>query len=266
MRIAPAHLQPRPSRHAFTLVELLVVISIIGVLAGLLLPSLSQAKARARTIQCLNNLKQLQVCWHSYSHDNEDIIPPNNFVYTVSPGTTNDATLGEDSLTWCRGIAPFDTNEITAGVSLLFNYNQSAALYHCPADFSTISGFPTMLRKRSYNMSNSCNCNADDHFHKAGEIRRPDQLFTFIDTDADEIWDSTFGVLPLNSAYQDYWLDIPADRHQMGANLSFADGHAQRFKWQAPKSGRIPGSRNSGPADLKDLRRMQQLIKGANGN
>jgi len=51
---------------AFTLLELLVVMAVIGILAALLLPSLSAAKAKASGAVCLNNLKQLQVCWQLY--------------------------------------------------------------------------------------------------------------------------------------------------------------------------------------------------------
>lgn len=252
----------------FTLVELLVVMAVIGILAAFLLPALSQAKSRAQTVVCMNNLKQLEVCWLMYAHDNRDVMAPNNFVYYVSMGSTNDPSLGEDNITWCRGIAPLDTNPITAGTSLLYIYNQSQKIYHCPADHSTIVNHPEMLRKRSYNMSNSANCAADNHFRKYTEIPVPTALFIFIDTAADDIWDSTFGViLPGKYPYwSDYWLDIPSDRHQRGANISFADGHVEHWTWLAPKTGLRLGQKTYSAADLKDLRRLQQHIKGAGGN
>ena len=255
------------SRGAFTLIELLVVIAIIAILAAMLLPALGRSKQRAYTIVCLNNLKQLQVCWQMYAHDNDDVIPPNNFVYQVQMGTTNSPTLGEDNLTWCRGLAPLETNEINAANSLLFIYNTSTAIYHCPSDHSTIDGHPEMLRKRSYNVSNSANCAADNHFRKYSEIKVTTGLFVFIDTDEDDIWDSTFGIIPANYPFwSNYWLDIPADRHQQGCNLTFADGHAEHWKWRAPKDALSLGQRSYSSDDLQDLRRLQECIKDAGGN
>jgi prepilin-type N-terminal cleavage/methylation domain-containing protein/prepilin-type processing-associated H-X9-DG protein len=258
---------PLPTqKRAFTLIELLVVIAIIGILAALLLPALSQAKARAQNLSCMNNLKQLQICWHMYAHDNDDVITPNNFVYFVSVGTTNGPTLGEDKMTWCRGIAPLDSEPITEATSLLYTYNRNAAIYHCPTDQSDVEGEPGVLRKRSYNMSNSANCASDNHFRKYNEIRVPTDLFVFIDTDEDVIWDSTFGVIPADQYWSNYWIDIPADRHMQGGNLTFADGHVEHWRWQASKKNLRLGQRAANDRDLEDLHRLQQCIKGAGGN
>ncbi|MGA2871085.1 MAG: type II secretion system protein, partial [Verrucomicrobiota bacterium] len=126
-----------PNRgNAFTLIELLVVISIIAVLAALLLPALSKAKSQAQNIACVNNLKQLNVCWHLYILDNNDSLVPNNSVATVTTNGSDGALAG--GVSWCLGqdeameLSP--TNIING---MLYQYNTQPGIYHCPADLST---------------------------------------------------------------------------------------------------------------------------------
>lgn len=258
---------------AFTLVELLVVIAIIGILAALLLPVLSNSKATAKSIACLNNLKQLELCCHLYSTDNNDYLVPNNSVYIIgSPGSN---LKGTSWLVDLDARTELDPSNIVNG--LLFQYNSSLGIYHCPADISrleTDDGKPLpQLRWRSYNMSQSVNGYPEfdttmsfyiPSWKKYTAIRNPipSELFVLIDENEDGIEDAEFGCPPKGSPYyfQNVWWDLPADRHNWGANLSFADGHVEHWKWKESKVF-YEWIQPVSSAEMPDYQRLQNTMK-----
>src|SRR5213592_2079909 len=113
----------RNARSAFTLIELLVVIAIIAILAGLLLPALSKAKAKAAQTFCINDLKQLGYGMMMYVTDNQDTFP----------GTASRGTYGfhkEDWIYWRTNMPLYPVEKSLIAVHL---GSVSSNLFRCPA-------------------------------------------------------------------------------------------------------------------------------------
>lgn len=127
----------RKKQH-FSLIELLIVVAIITILAGLLLPALNAARGKAQSLTCMNNIKQMSLGLSTYFIDSGDIIPP----YARGPENANSnkrGLLGPVDLPWINGIKDYIQMPelVTSGTLSSFIYTTVPASYRkrlgCPS-------------------------------------------------------------------------------------------------------------------------------------
>jgi len=217
--------RPRlPGRRGFTLIELLVVIAIIALLVSILMPTLGRAKEQARIAVCASNLRTLTYAWRLYAEENDGLLPD------------SDCSDICDYPWVGYGYQSPEEDAIRSGV--LWPYAGSLKNYHCPSDQSEFTC--TMKHVCSYGMNdylgekggNRANCR---HVHKIDDIATPADVFVFLDEEdyRDRNWGSF--VIPLygedqSASYR--FGDHPGTWHLDGICLSFADGHAEYWKWK----------------------------------
>jgi prepilin-type N-terminal cleavage/methylation domain-containing protein/prepilin-type processing-associated H-X9-DG protein len=244
-------------REAFTLIELLVVIAIIAILAALLLPALARAKSRAYRIQCLNNLKQIQLVFAMYPGDNAEQLPPNGYSMNANPppGVNCLWVMGGEHI-FPNGFTNTDFL-INPQYSLFADYLKSTTVYKCPADRTTINlGGGEWARVRNYALNSFFNWQfpAGDpmsdpnylSFTKTSElaVAGGSDLFTFIDTAPLNICNSGFKIYMGTRTF--FW-HRPTVEHENSGTVAFADGHVEVRSWRNPAT--IAAARDGGYGD-----------------
>jgi prepilin-type N-terminal cleavage/methylation domain-containing protein/prepilin-type processing-associated H-X9-DG protein len=218
----------------FTLIELLVVIAIIAILAAMLLPALSKAKEKARSINCLSNLKQMSLGYNMYGDDNGDAMVTLYLFKTAPPGA-------------------FFPGTVTWWVDLLRPYLSTTNLIKCPSvqksQFGIAASHPELTSW------------ADDKT-KLSKVKRPVETIPFADAglianklekDPDK-WVEAPGQeflywrTPVNTGYYNDDPERPVNRHNGRGNTGYVDGHAQGIKVSLIGLQHFPGKNAAGQA------------------
>ena len=237
---------------AFTLIELLVVIAIIAILAALLLPSLARSKEQARTIKCIANQKQLEAAHTMYTNDNNGLMPIDiDSSDGIEPASATGSWVVGEVKAYSR-----DTNIING---TLYPYTKGLGIYVCPSDHG-IATVDKTLRDRSYALQayvSFASTTVPNPLKRYSQILSTSTCFTFIDESYGSIEDGNFG---LDRAPVQTWLNMPTDRHLGSATLSFADGHAEKWKWLWPKVFTTYEQAVANAQDLLDLQKLQGIL------
>jgi prepilin-type N-terminal cleavage/methylation domain-containing protein/prepilin-type processing-associated H-X9-DG protein len=280
-------------RDGFTLIELLVVIAIIAILMAVLMPALNRAREQGKRAACLSNLKQLQLAWTMYADESDQRIV-NGEAFGSGDGTAPVPTGGRHhGERWWTGddIADFwagtslpqeiQTRAIKAGA--LFPFTKKAKLYRCPTGVrgemrtytivDAMNGIPRTGTESG--MRGAKNGRTVLWIKKTTDISVPGPTRRIVFLDEGRITPDSYATHYVN----DRWWDPPFVRHGDGTNVSFADGHADYWKFAGKKTlvtgkhaatpGRDAGDLHQmqpeSEADYEDLYKMQKAIWGALG-
>ncbi len=274
-------------RKGFTLIELLVVIAIIAILLAILMPALSRVKEQGKRAACLANLKQLTLTWIMYADENDDRIV-NGEAYASGDGRAPVPTSGiHAGEQWWTGddCAPgYQSGEqlpeniqlqaIRAGA--LYPYCKNVKLYRCPTGirgemrtYTITDAMNGLRREGTYSGSVGARVGRTVLWvKKRAEIASPGPAFRLVFLDEGRVTPDSYACHYVNGR----WWDPPFVRHGDGSNVSFADGHADYWKWKGKKTLEIGKMVNPlhqmapvTPEEKEDLERMQKAIWGRLG-
>src|SRR3954468_7201847 len=230
---------PGESICGFTLIELLVVIAILGILAALLLPALSNAKEKARRVDCINRQRQWAFAFVSYADENENHLIPREGYGGAGEVVMDNWTQIRDpnaSDVWYNALPQLLGRNATSyygSPATKLSFYERGNLIHCPT-----ARYPSHIRRLNYQFA-LFSIAMNSHIIRAGEgptisfqkIENfsPAAFVLFLDNRLE-------GEAKVDANQEDESLGQPAAyadrfsaRHDKGGNLAFADGHVQWF-------------------------------------